>query len=171
MGSILATAAIMLSSFLGLAQPPFAHAATDPNTMFVANNYNPTSLDPGIAYDQVGPAVFRSVYEQLLRLKGASSSEYEGVLATRWTSSADKKTWTFYLRKGVTFHDGTPFNAEAVRFSIQRTLAINQAPAFIMGQFMSAKGVKVLDPYTVQFNLNVPAPNLLAAMSSQWGNW
>jgi len=148
-----------------------ARAATDPRTLFVANNYNPTGFDPATAYDQVGPAVFRSVYDQLVRLKGSSTSRYEGDLATSWTSNAAKTIWTFHLRRGVVFHDGTPVDAAAVRYSIDRTLAINQAAAFILGQFVTASGVKVVDPYTVQFNLTAPAPRLLAAMSSQWGNW
>ncbi len=144
---------------------------TDPQTLLVANNYNPTSFDPAISYDQVGPAVFRSVYEQLVRLQGTSQSQYEGVLATSWSANAGKTVWTFHLRHGVTFHDGTPFNADAVQFSINRILTINQSPSFIMGQFMNTHSVRVLDPYTVQFDLTVPAPRLLAAMSSQWGNW
>lgn len=146
-------------------------ATTDAHTIVVAYNYNPTSLDPGIAYDGLGPLLFRNCYEQLIRLKGSSSTQYEGELATHWTSNAAKTVWTFYLRKGVRFHDGTPFTAEAVHYSIERTLAINQSPAFIMGQFMTANEVKVVDPYTVQFRLKKPAPDLLAAMASQWGNW
>ncbi len=146
-------------------------ATPDAQTLVVAYNYNPTSLDPGIAYDGVGPTLFRACYEQLVRLKGSSTTQYEGELATHWTSNAAKSVWTFYLRHGVLFHDGTPLTADAVRFSINRTLSLNQAPAFIMGQFMTAKDVKVIDPYTVQFNLKKPAPDLLAAMASQWGNW
>ncbi|GAC1427687.1 MAG: ABC transporter substrate-binding protein [Chloroflexota bacterium] len=164
-------AVLTTSTLAALVAAPPSQAAVDPTTLLVANNYNPTTFDPAIAYDQVGPAVFRSTYEQLVRLKGASTSQYEGVLATHWTANAAKTIWTFSLRKGVMFHDGTPFTAEAVRFSINRTLAINQAASFIMGQFMDTHSVRVLDPYTVQFHLNVPAPRLLAAMASQWGNW
>ncbi len=173
----LATTIVMVGSYAAVTPATRAAstralpAATDTQTLLVANNYNPTSLDPAISYDQVGPAVFRSVYEQLVRLQGVSTSQYEGVLATSWSSNAAKTVWTFHLRHGVTFHDGTPFNADAVRFSINRILTINQSPSFIMGQFMNTHSVKVLDPYTVRFDLTVPAPRLLAAMSSQWGNW
>src|SRR5215813_8115089 len=76
-----------------------AGAPPDAQTVVVAYNYNPTSLDPGIAYDGIGPLIFRNCYEQLIRLKGSSTTQYEGELATRWTSNPGKTTWTFYLRK------------------------------------------------------------------------
>src|SRR5260370_30041312 len=99
---VLVVGALLLASALGGFGPAMpSRAAADSQTLFVANNYQPTSFDPGIAYDQVGPAVFRNVYEPLVRLKGSSSSQYEGVLATHWTASADKKTWTFSIRKRV----------------------------------------------------------------------
>ena len=148
-----------------------ARAASDTTTLFVANNQWTTNFDPAIDYGQVGPVIFRNCYEALIRLKYTSTSQYEGVLATNWSSNAAKTVWTFNLRQGVHFHDGTLFNAEAVRYSINRILAINQAPVFIMGQYMNRKSVKVLGPYKVEFDLTVPAPRLLAAMASQWGNW
>jgi len=171
--TFLLAATLAIGSFIAPSWASAQHqgATSDAQTVVVAYNYNPTSLDPGIAYDGLGPLLFRNCYEQLLRLKGSSTTQYEGELATRWTSNAAKTIWTFYLRKGVLFHDGTPFTADAVRFSIDRTLAINQSPAFIMGQFMTPNDVKVIDPYTVQFRLKKPAPDLLAAMASQWGNW
>jgi len=162
---------LLAGSIVGMAPTKPVGAATDAATLYVANNYNPTSFDPAIAYDQVGPAVFRNCYDQLVKLKGASTSQYQGDLATSWEANAAKTVWTFHLRHGVLFHDGTPFTAAAVQYSIQRTFAINQGPSFILGQFMSIKGVEVADPYTVRFHLNIPAPRLLAAMSSQWGNW
>jgi len=147
-----------------------ARAATDVNTLLVANNQWTGNFDPANDYGQVGPVIFRNCYEPLLRLKGSSSSRYQGVLATSWSSNAAKTVWTFHLRHGVTFHDGTPFDAAAVKFSINRTIGLNLGPSFIMGQFMTKNGVKVIDPYTVEFDLTVPAPRLLAAMTSQWGN-
>ena len=61
---------------------------------------------------------------------------------------------TFKLRKGVKFHDGEPFNAQAVKVSIERTQKLGKGVAYI---WASVKEVKVIDDYTVQFILNYPA--------------
>jgi peptide/nickel transport system substrate-binding protein len=146
-------------------------AASDPTTLYVANYEWDSNFDPAVAYGQVAPVIFRNCYDSLVRLKGTSDAQYQGDLATSWTSNAARTVWTFNLRHGVHFHDGTLFTADAVKFSIDRLLTINQGPAFILGQFMSQKSVKVLGPYKVEFDLIAPAPRLLAAMSSQWANW
>src|SRR5438874_453536 len=122
MRAFLLAATLVIGSFAAPPRTGAQHAGARPDaqTVVVAYNYNPTSLDPGIAYDGLGPLIFRNCYEQLIRLKGSGTTQYEGELATRWTSNPGKTTWTFYLRKGVRFHDGTPLTADAVRFSIDR---------------------------------------------------
>lgn len=148
---------------------PARAAGPGTDTLVVAYPTTPSSLDPAVAYDGAGPSVLRGLYEGLVRMKGASTSEVEGVLATSWSSNARKTIWTFHLRHGVRFHDGTPLDAVAVRASLLRTLKMNQAPAFITGQFVSASGITVRDPYTLEFALSAPAPRLLYALASQWG--
>jgi peptide/nickel transport system substrate-binding protein len=167
-----ALAAALLASFApGPLHAVTTHAATDPNTLYVANYEWDPSYDPDTQYGQVAPVIFRNCYDSLVRLKGSSTAVYQGDLATSWTSNAAKTVWTFNLRQGVHFHDGTLFNADAVQFSIDRLLTLNQGPAFILGQFMTEKSIKILSPYKIEFDLTAAAPRLLAAMSSQWGNW
>lgn len=148
---------------------PARAAGPGADTLVVAYPTTPSSLDPAVAYDGAGPSVLRGLYEGLVRMKSASTSEVEGVLATGWSSNAGKTIWTFHLRHGVRFHDGTPLDAAAVKASLLRTLKMNQAPAFITGQFVSASGITVRDPYTLEFALSAPAPRLLYALASQWG--
>lgn len=168
----LAAVAPLLIALLAVAPlRAITEAASDPNTIYVANYEWDSNFDPAIAYGQVAPVIFRNCYDSLVRLKGTSDSQYVGDLATSWSSNAAKTVWTFTLRQGVHFHDGSRFTADAVRFSINRLLTINQGPAFILGQFMNQKSVKVLSPFKVEFDLTAPAPRLLAAMSSQWANW
>jgi peptide/nickel transport system substrate-binding protein len=145
--------------------------AADTATLVMAEPGPPASIDPAISYDFTGPATVRILYEGLVHMQGTSTTTIEGVLATSWTSNANKTLWTFHLRHGVLFHDGTPFNAQAVKFSITRNIAVNQAPAYIFGQFMSAKDVEIVDPYTVRFHLHAPAPRLLYALASQYGSY
>ena len=85
------------------------------------------------------------------------------VLATGFTASDDGLAYTFTLRKGVKFHDGTPFTAEAVKFSIERTKKIGKGAAFIWGDL---KEVKIVDDYTVKLILNSPAPLPMIAASA-----
>ncbi|MBO8127368.1 MAG: ABC transporter substrate-binding protein [Firmicutes bacterium] len=92
-------------------------------------------------------------------------------LATSWEVSDDGLTYTFHLRKGVKFHDGTPFNAEAVKFSIERQIDPNH-PYHDTGEFAYAdftfgmvKEVNVIDDYTVEIVLKEPFAPFLANMA------
>lgn len=75
----------------------------------------------------------------------------EPQLATSWKHSADGRTWTFYLRKGVKFADGTDFNAEAVKWNLNRCLKTPYLPDVSLIESM-----KVLDTHTLQINLKEP---------------
>ena len=59
------------------------------------------------------------IYDTLVQYRGATT-DIEPALAETWDSSADGLTWTFHLRQGVQFHDGTPCNANAAAFSLNR---------------------------------------------------
>lgn len=77
------------------------------------------SLDPGKETDGESLNVADNIFDTLVQFK-IGTTEVEPALATKWTISPDKKTYTFELRKGVKFHDGTDFNADAVLFSFLR---------------------------------------------------
>src|SRR6266852_5535753 len=90
-------------------------------------------------------------------------------LALSWTHSDDFKTWTFRLRPGVKFHDGTPFNAEAVKenFDRQKDPANKCRCAFYIA---GIHDVQAPDELTVVYNLNDPAVNQPAIMTIQSSN-
>lgn len=71
--------------------------------------------------------VVQNVYETLTHVNPDLTVSPE--LAVNWTSNADQTVWTFNLRQGVTFHDGTQFNSTAVVFSIQNTASLGQGDA------------------------------------------
>ncbi len=83
-------------------------------------------------------------------------------LATAYTHSKDGLTWTFTIRQGVKFHDGTTLNAQAVQFSIEREIKLNQGVAFI---WAPVKTIDAPNARTVVFHLNYPAPIDLIASS------
>lgn len=120
-----------------------------------------TDWDPAVEFSN-GIIGLQNIYESLLRYD-PNGDKFTPVLATDYTKSADGKTWTFHIRQGVKFHDGTDLNAEAVKYSIERTIKIGKGAAFI---WAPVKSIKVVDPYTVEFKLKYPAPIDLIAASA-----
>ena len=136
-----------------------------PGTHFVyANPYTFPDLDPSSAFSNEN-VLLQNVYETLTRLANPESSdEVTGMLAESWTSNEESTEWTFNLREGVTFHDGEPLTAEAVRASLQRTIDLDLGAAFIL---LPVESMAVEDELTLKFTLSYPAP-LDLVMSSQY---
>ncbi len=106
--------------------------------------------------------ITNNVYERLLRFD-PETNEFMYDLATAYEASADGLTWTFTLREGVKFHDGTDFNAEAVKFSIERTMRLGKGASYIWDE---VSAINVIDDYTVEFKLANPVPLDLIAASN-----
>lgn len=135
-------------------------------TLVIARLSDANNLDPHFL-TQINSAaiIHHKVYEGLVRMD--KESKYVGALATEW-KQLDDVTWEFKLRSGVTFHDGTPFNAEAVKATIARV----QDPAVGSNRanlFEAIKEVKVVDDQTVQFILHYPYTPLLSVLASAEG--
>jgi len=164
-------ALVALAAGTPAARTAHAAAAANKDTLYIAYPFAPASLDPAVSQDF--PVVQRGAYSSLVTLDGNNPTRVVGDVATTWTSSRDKTIWTFTLRHGVTFHDGTPVDASAVKFSLTRMLTLNQGPAYIMGQFMTPSRITALTPDKIQFRLLPTAPvySFLTALTSQWGNW
>lgn len=109
--------------------------------------------DPSVMYSN-GAIVLHNVYETLLRFN-PTTKEVEKVLAEDYFISDDGLTWTFKIRKGVKFHDGTDLNAEAVKFSFERTIEMGQGAAYI---FESVESINVRDDYTLEIKLKYKTP-------------
>ena len=131
--------------------------------MVYSSPYNITTLDPSVSYS-TEVQYMANMYETLIKVNPPGSKEmFSYVLATGFTASDDGLAYTFTLRKGVKFHDGTAFTAEAVKFSIERTKKIGKGAAFIWGDL---KEVKIVDDYTVKLILKSPAPLPMIAASA-----
>jgi len=127
-----------------------APAIPEPTTLRVASWAEAASLDPASAISGALYTVSRNTYESLLMFKGSSVEDYDPVLATSWTFSPDGKVYTFTLRQGVKFQDGTPFNASAVKFSYERAIGVNKGPAAYLKVIDK---IDVIDNYQVRFTL------------------
>ena len=120
------------------------------------------TLDPSTEFSN-SLMFLPNIYEPLIWYQPWESPPFVPALATSWESSNSSQTWTFHLRQGVKFHDGTPFNATAVKYSIERTIALGQGAAFI---WSTVTHINVIDTYTVRFILSNPTPLDVVACSS-----
>ncbi len=121
--------------------------------------------DPDIFYEIEGNSVTTSVYEGLVRYK-PNSTEIEGALADTFSSSPDGLTYTFHLRSGVTFHDGTPMDAAAIKGSFERRTQVNSAPAYMLADVAS---YATPDASTFVVTLKKPVSAFLDYLAAPYG--
>jgi peptide/nickel transport system substrate-binding protein len=129
-------------------------------TLVFGRGADAVSLDPADVTDGESVKAITALFDTLVRYK-AGSTEVEPDLATSWTVSDDRKTWTFTLREGVTFHDGSPMDADAVVFSFERQR--DPKHEFHQGEFVYwhdqfgfVQKVEKKDDRTVVFTLDRP---------------
>lgn len=131
-------------------------------TLTVAFGVPVTSLDPGYAVGTQGQVVRKTIMESLVFRD--EEGNYLPQLAERWETDPDGVTWRFYLRKGVEFHDGTPFTAEAVKRSVERM--IDPEKGLPRGsEFRWIDSVNVVDDYTVEIKTKEPFGPVLAYLA------
>ncbi|MHC0053488.1 ABC transporter substrate-binding protein [Actibacterium sp. D379-3] len=156
---------------LSMAHP--AAAQTPPGVLVVGQIAEPKALDPAAVTAVNDFRILMNVYDGLVRYK-SGTLEVEPALATSWTISADGTEYTFALRDGVTFHDGSAFDAEAVKFNFDRMLKedhpYHSTGPFPLAFFFSAvEEVTVLDPLTVRFKLGAPYAPFLSNLAYPTG--
>ncbi len=141
-------------------------ATTVNDTFTFAQGADPRGLDPARIDDLESAKVIGNIYEGLLRY-AADSTKVEPSLAESWEISPDGLTYTFKLRQGVKFHDGTDFNADAVKFNIDRQLPpkVDGDMPYASFTFGTVKDVVVVDPYTVKINLTQKNTAFLANLA------
>lgn len=136
-------------------------AKTPEKILIYARGADSSSLDPAFVDDGESAKVMNNIYDNLVRYKKGSTA-VEPALATGWDTSDDGKVWTFHLRQGVKFHDGSNFTADDVVFSVQRQMPGNKYysedmpyASFTFDPNIIDKVEKV-DDYTVKFTLKTP---------------
>lgn len=112
----------------------------------------PTYYDPGVGSDYSSSTTQTNVYDPLLF--PLSDGTVIPHVATEWEVSDDSKTYTFKIRKDITFHSGNKLTAHDVAYSLQRMLDIGEGYAYIFQSVVES--VKALDDYTVEFKLSKP---------------
>ncbi|MEA2514016.1 MAG: peptide/nickel transport system substrate-binding protein, partial [Thermomicrobiales bacterium] len=129
-------------------------AAQDPQKLVVVLPEEPPDLDP-FYYALSHIPVTRNIYDALVDREGQGPNLLPG-LATEWTATTPT-TWRFTLRPGVTYHNGTPFNAESAAFAINYVLN-NETQA--TGNFLAGTAAKAIDELTLEVTTPSPDPIL-----------
>lgn len=137
----------------------FGDIVTD-KTLVFGRGGDTITLDPALVLDGESAKVCDMIFDTLVQYK-ENTTELEPALAEMWENSPDGLTWTFHLRQGVTFHDGSPFNAHVAAFSLNR-------PKAQTGDFFKQiiSHIMALDESTLEIQLNTPYAPFLTTIAS-----
>ncbi|PZX16946.1 peptide/nickel transport system substrate-binding protein [Palleronia aestuarii] len=128
-------------------------------------NEDPDILDPDQSRTFVGRIVYTALCDKLVDI--TPELELIPQLATEWSWNDDATQLTMQLREGVTFHDGTPFDAEAVAANIDRSQNLEESRR--KSELTSITNVEVLGDHEIRFDLDTPDATLLAQLADRAG--
>jgi peptide/nickel transport system substrate-binding protein len=137
--------------------------------VLVGRGADAIALDPARITDSDSSEVTEQIFDHLVRYK-TDSAELEPALAESWDESADGRVWTFHLRKNVRFHDGTPFDADAVVFSFDRQRDPHHPYhqndfTYWENTFRNIQSVDAIDPLTVRITIERPYAPFLSNLA------
>ena len=155
-----------------------AHAQTPPGVIVMAKQIDDIiTLDPAESFEYTGGEICGNVYQKLVTTPNEDPSRLVGDLAESWTAGEDARTFTFRLKPGQKFASGREVTAEDVVYSLQRAVALNKSPAFIINQFGFNKdnmvaAIRAPDPRTVVLTTAEPTATsfLLYCLSAAVGS-
>ncbi|MFM0365516.1 ABC transporter substrate-binding protein [Paraburkholderia sediminicola] len=168
--AITATTIVAVFAVSGSSPSAFAQVANRPVLVVSSGVADISTLDPDRATNVGDVGVVSEIFNGLARFAPGSADpkEIQPDLAEKWQTSADKKTWIFYLRKGVQFHGGYgEMKAADVVYSMRR--AADPKRSSFAADFAMIDKVEALDDYTVRFTLKYPDSTFLGLVSNYHG--
>jgi peptide/nickel transport system substrate-binding protein len=166
---------LLISTVAGLAALSATAAQAD-TTLVVSIAADPTGLDPEAVLNNTSGFVMATIYDSLVKYK-AGSVDVEPGLAESWQASEDGLTYTFHLRKGIKFHDGTPFTAPNYIKTIKRLLdksdpdsIFNTGPVegYIDDTYGDVTSYTAPDDYTVVFKFKESSAPFTTNLAMVW---
>jgi peptide/nickel transport system substrate-binding protein len=154
---------LLLSSCGGTNRASTAPSGSHVLTAAITGNLSP--LDPDTYYEAQGLPITQGTYQTLVTY-APNLPKIVPDLATSWSESPDGLTYTFQLRRGVRFSDGTPFNAAAAESSFERRTALKGGPSY---QTAAIKSYSTPDPYTLVIHMKQPVAPFLDYLASPYG--
>lgn len=167
--SAAATLALTLSAVAGCGSSAASPASSKPvsgGTLVYASDQLPDCLDPAVSPKDVVGLIDRGVFDSLV--SESPDGTFHPWLASSWTVSSSGTEYTFHLRSGVTFQDGTPLDAAAVKASLDHVVARATASQYADSLLGPFTGASVVDPATVRITLSAPFAPLLQALSTPY---
>jgi peptide/nickel transport system substrate-binding protein len=138
-------------------------AAQAPASITIAIPDSPEKLDPHFQ-DGHMRRTMENVYERLIERDLVDPSIFVPRLAASLPRLVDETTWELKLRRGITFHNGAPFDAAAAKYSIERIIFDDEVNSDLRSQVDKISSVDVVDDYTIRINTNGPDPVLPARL-------
>jgi len=158
-------AVLVLIAILAVSAATFA-APRRGGTLRVGLNADPPNMDPHQSTAAVDRQVYQNLFDKLVDIN--QNLEIVPMLATSWTITEGGRVYTFKLRPNVVFHDGTPFNADAVKANFDRMMDRSfNSPR--LSEINLVTSVQVVDPLTVRITLDKPFSPFLAILSDRAG--
>ncbi|MDO8673615.1 MAG: ABC transporter substrate-binding protein, partial [Dehalococcoidia bacterium] len=166
---VLMVVPMLLSCTAATTTPSTSEVSTKPyGTLNIAVNFRGGTLDPAINTPNVLQTLSLGIFDSLVEL--TPDAKPRPGIAERWEISADGKAHTFFIRKGVKFHDGTDLTGADVKFSLDRILAPEATHQDAASWRPIVAGVDLKDEYTVVMNLKTPLFELLPGFTNFAGN-
>ena len=153
----------ILGTALFFCSSGFAESKKD--TLVVANIYDAKTLDPQATNDVASSGAMLQIYETLVTVDDDNNVHPQ--LAEKWEKT-DDRTYKFYLRKGIKFHNGEEMKASDVKYTIER--AMSPKGAAIQNYSSEVDAVEIVDDYTVIIKTKRPSTPFLASLSHTWAS-
>ena len=143
---------------------PLRVRAAGADTLVVSSGGEAITLDPHVSFDGTSPLLWRASYETLLKYEGSSLNIVPN-LAESFAISDDGLTYRFKIRSGITFADGEALDAAAVKFNIERQIAVEQGIAYA---FWAVEAIETPDDMSVVIQLSSPQDGFLSAFAGTY---
>ncbi|MEV4496151.1 ABC transporter substrate-binding protein [Micromonospora arborensis] len=158
-----ATILTLVTACSGAVRQPTGQAG---GRVVFATDKEPECFDTQVSQSDISGVLMRNVFDSLV--SRGQDGEFKPWLASKWSLSADELTYTFTLREGVKFSDGTPFDAAAVKANYDRIVAPATKSKYAAGLLGPYAGTTVVDPLTVAVRFTRPFASFLSAASTSY---
>lgn len=146
---------------------PHLARAQGRKVLVIASGQDIPNFDPHVATGYSAAMLLRNTYDTLTRVEG-NPPKVIAHLAASWTVSPNGMEYTFKLDPAARFNDGSPVNAEAVAYSLRRTLRVAKGNSWMIKGIVDPQGIQVVDAQTVHFKLLKPFAAFLSVLPWQF---
>lgn len=158
------TSAVLLTAAAACSSDDSSGGAKD--TLTFATDQVPQCMDPAVSPQDVTALIGRNIFDSLVNM--TSDGKFHPWLADKWTISPDGKAYTFFLKQGVTFSDGTPLNAAAVKASIDHIVDPKTKSIYAARLISAYDSTTVVDDHTVKIQLKHASTPFLQVLSTAY---